>query len=73
MFDESDIYDIQFIKAANSYPVFELNYRNELQKFNNQISKIKNLYLLGRQGSFGYENIDLIINEVLNHKLIKTN
>jgi protoporphyrinogen oxidase len=72
MFDESDIYDIQFIKAANSYPVFELNYRDELQKFNNQISKIKNLYLLGRQGSFGYENIDLIINEVLNHKLIKT-
>lgn len=69
MFDDRNIIDTHIIKAKYSYPIFDLHYRNEINEFKKKIANYKNLYLLGRQGSFGYENADLVINEVLNHKL----
>ena len=69
MLDEINIIDTHIIKTKYSYPIFDINYRDEINSFKKKISEYKNLYILGRQGSFGYENADLVINEVLNHKI----
>ncbi len=71
LFNEKDLINIENIVAMNSYPIFNLKYRSELSKFNEEIKKIKNLFILGRQGAFSYENLDLVISETLEHELIK--
>mgnify|MGYP001197929188 CR=1 FL=1 len=71
LFQKEDLIDVKTISSYFSYPVFDHNYKNELQKFNDKIKNIKNLYTVGRQGSFSYENLDLIIRETLDHPLIK--
>ena len=71
LFSEEDLIDVKTITSYYSYPVFDHNYKNELKKFNEKIKKIKNLYTVGRQGSFSYENLDLIIRETLDHPLVQ--
>jgi UDP-galactopyranose mutase len=66
-----DILDFHTIFVTNTYPIFTTNYRNEIKRVKNEISKFKNLTLFGRQGSFSYENADGLIKDALTHKLLQ--
>ena len=61
LFSEEDLIDVKTITSYYSYPVFDHNYKNELKN----LTKKKKLKIdtVGRQGSFSYENLDLIIRE----------
>jgi protoporphyrinogen oxidase len=41
-----------------AYPVYDLNYKDELGKIKSYLSKFGNLQLIGRAGSFRYNNQD---------------
>lgn len=71
LFKREDLIDIKTISSYFSYPVFDKNYKSELKKFSDTIKKLKNLHTVGRQGSFSYENLDLIIRETLDHPLVR--
>ncbi len=45
-------------KAENVYPIYELDYLYPLQRILNHLSYIGNLLLLGRTGTFWYNNMD---------------
>lgn len=45
-------------KIPKSYPVFEVGYRTHLNKIQGYLSSIDNLYVIGRYGSFKYNNQD---------------
>jgi len=45
-------------KALNVYPIYELDYLYPLQRILNHLSFIGNLLLLGRTGTFWYNNMD---------------
>lgn len=68
---EEDIYDIFALSVPNTYPIFTKNYQSEISRVKKQISKINNLTLFGRQGSFSYENADGLILDAMNHSLLK--
>lgn len=46
------IIDAKVIKIARSHPVYPLNYRRLLEKFQLSVKKYANIYLAGRGGSF---------------------
>jgi len=45
-------------KIANVYPIYELDYLRPLQRILNHLSYLGNLLLLGRTGTFWYNNLD---------------
>lgn len=55
-FNEVKFFHIE--KVKNTYPVYTLKYQEHLNKAYSQISDIDNLYLLGRCGTFWYNNMD---------------
>lgn len=71
IFKTEDVYDIKCHVAPYSYPVFDKNYRQKIDKITNELKIYKNLYLLGRQGTFSYENLDLIVKESMKHPLLE--
>ncbi len=50
---------------AWAYPIYELGYRRNLEKFDEQLSRFGNLYAAGRLGRFWYNNMDHCIEEAL--------
>ncbi|MDD5021380.1 MAG: FAD-dependent oxidoreductase [Endomicrobiaceae bacterium] len=54
----SDIIKIYPEKIENVYPVYTLEFENDLTQVKNKLSKINNLYLAGRSGLFWYNNMD---------------
>lgn len=55
---EEDIEQIWIEKIKNTYPIYDLPYRQNLSFAMNELAKIKNLMLLGRCGTFWYNNMD---------------
>lgn len=53
-----DIDNIHIEKIANTYPLYKLNYLQELENTKRKLSKFHNLTCLGRTGSFWYNNMD---------------
>lgn len=49
---------IHIEKIPNSYPIYELNYPSKLDRFKGKVSRFNNLILLGRSGTFWYNNMD---------------
>lgn len=49
---------IHIEKIQNSYPIYELDYNVKLDKFKKGVSRFNNLLLLGRSGTFWYNNMD---------------
>lgn len=66
-----DIESIYELNVPNSYPVLTLDYREKLEKMNREINTYKNILTIGRQATFNYNNVDIIIKETLNHKMFK--
>jgi len=55
---ESDILDYFMIKLKNLYPVYDLNFRKNMNIILNYLNSIEDLYTNGRQGLFNYNNMD---------------
>ena len=55
--DEKPI-DSKVIKIGHCYPLYDLNYRQNLQTILDHLSRIKNFYTIGRPGLFFYDNTD---------------
>lgn len=53
-----DIRNIHIEKISNAYPIYTLNYPRSLKEVRDNLSKIKNLSLVGRTGLFWYNNMD---------------
>ena len=46
------------IKVENAYPIYDLDYKKNLEIIKNYLSNFKNLKLAGRTGNFSYINMD---------------
>jgi len=55
---KKDIGKIHIEKITNTYPIYELSYKQELEKINNQLFRFRNLICTGRTGAFYYNNMD---------------
>jgi protoporphyrinogen oxidase len=53
-----DIGDMHAEKISDAYPVYELNYQENVRKVKEDLSKIDNIMLAGRTGLFWYNNMD---------------
>jgi len=60
-----DISEIFIEKIENVYPVYKVNFQNELNSVNEKLKTINNLYLAGRSGLFWYNNMDDSIENAL--------
>jgi protoporphyrinogen oxidase len=60
-----DIGEVHIEKIANTYPIYKLNYLEELKAAQNKLSKFCNLTFLGRSGTFWYNNMDESIESAL--------
>lgn len=53
------------VRVEYAYPVYDLSYRKNMEIVRNYLSSYKNLFLLGRTGSFRYINMDTCIEDGL--------
>jgi protoporphyrinogen oxidase len=54
----SNVIDVQIERLPHSYPIYHVNYPQELDKARQGLSKFTNLTLAGRTGLFWYNNMD---------------
>ena len=45
-------------RARNAYPIYSLDYREHLKTVKAHVSRLHNLQIIGRGGSFRYNNSD---------------
>lgn len=50
--------DIHIEKVSNAYPIYKMNYLQNIRKAKENLNKFKNLTLAGRTGLFWYNNMD---------------
>ena len=55
---EEEVIDIYHIKQKNVYPVYDLEYKENLDIIKNYLNKFSNLLYIGRPGRFKYNNQD---------------
>lgn len=53
-----DIQAVHIERVANVYPIYDLDYSRRLRRAVESLRKITNLLLLGRSGTFWYNNMD---------------
>lgn len=56
--DETKVISSFAFRAARAYPVYTLDYLQNLNYIKNYLAKIENLQIIGRGGSFRYNNSD---------------
>ncbi|MBI3309669.1 MAG: FAD-dependent oxidoreductase [Candidatus Melainabacteria bacterium] len=54
----NEIIDVKFERVLNTYPIYTMEYKERLNNVMSALSKIKNLKMLGRTGTFWYNNMD---------------
>lgn len=76
---KSQILDGMVLKIADAYPVYELNYKEDLNLVLDYLTKFKNLKLIGRNGAHQYNNMDTAmlsamkaVNEIIMEKTEQT-
>lgn len=57
-FERNEIIDTFVYKEKYAYPVYDIKYKENLNKVKNYLKQFKNLLLIGRAGSFRYNNQD---------------
>ena len=72
--NRNSVIDVQIERIPHSYPIYHVNYPQELDKAREGLSKFKNLNLAGRTGLFWYNNMDHSIENgmQLSRRLLKT-
>ena len=68
--DKNNVKHIHIERIRNTYPVYDLNYKKELNILKKKLGRFKNLYLLGRCGTFWYNNMDHSIRQALDSALL---
>jgi len=63
--DESSVTATLLKKVPYAYPIYDLYYKENLTKIHKSLLAYKNLYLLGRSGTFRYINMDTCIDDGL--------
>ncbi len=58
-----EIEDYCLERREYAYPVYGLNYNSKVDKLRQYLASYKNLFLLGRMGSFKYMNMDACLEE----------
>ncbi len=56
--NKNEIIDFKVIKVPKCYPIYYKNYKNDIDEIKNELKKYKNLFLIGRGGSYKYNNQD---------------
>jgi protoporphyrinogen oxidase len=54
----SDVIDGMIIRTPDAYPIYHENYKEHLQTVRLYLAQFKNLYLVGRNGTHSYNNMD---------------
>lgn len=67
----TDIVDWHCENVPCTYPILDLFYKNKLEELRRGLAVYRNVYTVGRQGSFSYDNSDLVIKESLHHPLFE--
>ena len=58
LIDKKDIIGGFVHRVAKEYPVYHLGYRDDVDKLKNYLNQFINLQLIGRNGTFRYNNMD---------------
>ena len=61
----TDVKDWRIIKLEYGYPIYDIHYNKNLKVVKDYLARYKNMFLLGRTGSFRYINMDEVIKEGL--------
>jgi len=56
--EEKDVIDFKVIKMKEAYPIYDLNYKENVEKIKEYLKQFKNLQCIGRGGLFKYNNMD---------------
>ncbi len=67
----ADVISSHTVEKSSTYPVFSLDYADELDALNERLPEFANFFSFGRQGRFSYENADILILEALSHDSIQ--
>ena len=72
--ERNDILDWKVLDVPNVYPIYKINYENDLKNLEKEFFKTKNFYSIGRLGQFFYGDIDQMIRLGFNvvKKILKT-
>lgn len=68
--DSSSIVDTYEINVPYTYPLLTTDFKEEYNKLESQLSCFDNITIFGRQATFHYDNVDIVIKEAINHKLL---
>jgi len=52
------VFDYKVVRAAKAYPSYEIGFSHHLLKIRNYLKGFKNLQLVGRYGTYKYNNLD---------------
>lgn len=52
------IYDYKVVRSEKAYPSYEIGFSQHLLKIREYLKKLKNLQLIGRYGTYKYNNLD---------------
>jgi len=61
----NDIVELHIERIRNTYPIYTLDYRGKLQATMEDLGSFDNLMMLGRTGTFWYNNMDHSIRQAL--------
>ncbi len=56
-----EVLDSMIVRVPNAYPLFELGYREHVDKLHDYLGRFRNLHIAGRSGMFRYYNMDVAI------------
>ncbi|MCZ7586240.1 MAG: hypothetical protein M5R36_24580 [Deltaproteobacteria bacterium] len=62
-----EIESVRFERFAWAYPVYHLDYRTELKRFDKSLASVKNVLRAGRLGKFWYNNMDHCVGAAFAH------
>ena len=65
MLQESEVEKSIVVRVEYAYPVYDIHYKEKLEILKKFLFSYRNLFLLGRTGSFNYINIDTCIEKGL--------
>jgi len=75
LLERFEVNDHFVVRVDSAYPVYDINYSQNLMTINNYLASYKNLFVLGRIGAFKYINMDMCIKDGLSlgHSILNNN
>lgn len=55
---KEDVIDVFVVRTPKAYPIYKIGYKKPLEIVKNYLKKFKNLQLIGRYGTYKYNNMD---------------